>query len=58
MVKMNEIYVSKEYCAIARDKEKHIFTLVVIAHRWLYELIYRVKEYELVWSESMLDKIE
>ncbi|HCL4480183.1 TPA: hypothetical protein N2D99_002270 [Clostridium botulinum] len=55
--RMGGIHVSKEHCEIAWDKDKHFLTIDDIAEGWLYEPIYKVKENDLIWSESMLDKI-
>lgn len=58
--RMGGIYVSKEHWEIAKnkDKDKHFLTISDIAEGWLYEPIYKVKENDLIWSQSMLDKIK
>ncbi|MBY6842666.1 hypothetical protein [Clostridium botulinum] len=54
---MGEIIVTQEHCDIARDKNRRFLTILDVAEGWLYEPIYKVKENDLIWSESMLDKI-
>lgn len=56
--KMGGICVSNEHYEIAMNKNKHFLTIADIAEGWLYEPIYKVVENDLIWSESMLDKID